>query len=94
MLHMPVQVHRATLRLGNDPVARLVPATGAVDHAHRQQHHRYLDEYADHRGERRTRLKTEQRNGSSHRQLEKLLAPISAEGPATQCGERTARFNR
>ena len=61
--------------MGGHRLTLLVPALGAIDDAHHQQHHGDLDQHADDGRQGRARLKAEQRNGRSHRQLEEVRGP-------------------
>ena len=49
-----------------------VPGPGAVDSTHDDQHHRDLNQHADHGRERRSRLKPEKADGGSDRELEEI----------------------
>lgn len=50
---------------------------------HHGEHHWYLDQDADDRSQRRTRLEAKQAYCNGPRGEKELLAPMSAEGPAT-----------
>ena len=60
-----------------------------------QQHDRYLDQYADHRGQRpHLNEKPNKLIAVATASSKKLLAPIRLDGPATQCATPSRRFNK
>ena len=70
-----------------DALPPVKPVPRRDTHPADRQHHRHLDQHADHRRERGARLRAEERDRAvATASSKKLLAPMSAPGAATLCG--------
>ena len=72
----------------------LVPDAAPVDETHDRQHHRNFDQHADDRRERGARSKPNRLIAAATASSKKFEAPISAEGPATQCATPSRRLSQ